>query len=216
MVKLGKLSRNDVFVYMEGGGDSDTLKSELRQSMATWLGKCPALQGKRPRVVACGGREQAFDHFKTALAQGKNALLLVDSEEKVSASHQPSVQGDGGLPWLHLKQQAGWDQPPSARQEDAHLMVVCMESWFLAQPQALKDFFGAGFRMELLPRGQVEQHTKAAIYQGLKLASQKSAKGEYGKGAHSFKLLGLLDPGKVAQASAWAGRFLAELAARKS
>lgn len=171
VVKAGSRARNDVFVYMEGGGDSDALKVELRQGMATWLGKYPALRGKLPRVVACGGREQAFDQFKTALAQGKNALLLVDSEACVDLSHQ-ALPEERWLPWSHLKQQAGWTQPDAAGQQDAHLI--------------------------------------------LKQASQNSAKGVYGKGAHSFKLLGLLDPAKVAVASPWAKRFLDELVKRKS
>lgn len=215
VVKAASRARNDVFVYMEGGGDSDALKVELRQGMATWLGKYPALRGKLPRVVACGGREQAFDQFKTALAQGKNALLLVDSEACVDLSHQ-ALPEERWLPWSHLKQQAGWTQPDAAGQQDAHLMVVCMESWFLAEPQVLATFFGAGFRELQLPHAGIEQQAKERVYQALKQASKHSAKGEYGKGSHSFKLLGLLDPVKVAAASPWAKRFLDELVKRKS
>jgi hypothetical protein len=36
-------------------------------------------------------------------------------------------------------------------------------------------------------------------------------KAPYGKGEHSFKLLALIDPTKVANASPWANRFINEL-----
>jgi len=39
-----------------------------------------------PRIVACGGRRAAYERFRVACdAPQEMALLLIDSEEKVSA-----------------------------------------------------------------------------------------------------------------------------------
>lgn len=213
MVKRQRI-KDDVYVYAEGGGDSDALKSELRQGMAAFFGQCPSLIGRRPRVVACGGREQAFDQFKTALALGKNALLLVDSETLPDPHHQPPPDGNWH-PWAHLRTQAGWQAPANAKEIDCHLMVPCMEGWFMADWSVLVSYFGTGFRADLKPSQKPDELTKEKVYQVLAQATKGSRKGSYGKGAHSFELLGRLDVTKVLSASPWAKRLVDELVGRK-
>lgn len=212
--------KDDVFVYAEGGGsgaDSAALQAEFRQAFADFFSKTVLGKTRRPRVVSCGGREQAFDAFKTARAQGKNALLLVDSEDPVSAAHQPPPPGNW-QPWAHLKQQANWNQTPGSSDDDCHMMVQCMESWFLADAAALSEFFGNGFNNAVLPANQnIEQLLKPDVYQALEQATKScKTKVGYSKGAHSFKLLSKIDPEKVMAASPWAKRFIDELAKRKS
>jgi hypothetical protein len=54
-----------VRIYVEGGGDNpDTIK-RCKEGFAKYCGKL-APPSKRPRIVACGGRQQAFDRFNTA------------------------------------------------------------------------------------------------------------------------------------------------------
>jgi len=201
-----------VKVYAEGGGSgagSSDLQSELRQGFADFFAKTDLGKMRRPRVVACGGREQALDMFRTAVKNGENALLLVDSETKVTAD-------DFGKPWRHLKTQAGWEQPDEATDDDAHLMVQCMENWFLADQDAVEKFFGQGFRRADLPHGKIEEIAKKDALTALQTASKDcKSKGTYGKGPHSFKLLGQLDPVKVKEGSDWADRFIKELEKRK-
>jgi hypothetical protein len=215
-----KKIKNDVYVYVEGGGsgaNSGALQAELRQAFAEFLSKTDLGTTRRPRIVACGGREQAFDSFCTAIRQGQNALLLVDSENSVSDNHQPSPSGKGSWsPWLHLKGQAGWVAPPSASDEDCHLMVECMENWFLADWLCVQRFFGQNFNVAALPLGALEAVSKPTVYAALQTATQRcKTKASYGKGAHSFKLLQSIDPAKVEAASPWAKRFLDELRKRK-
>ena len=96
-------------------------------------------------------------------------------------------------------------------------MVQCMETWFLADPKALGQFFGQGFQAGALPHGSkaVESISKASIFQSLARATRScKSKRPYGKGEHSFKILGMIDPQKVATASPWAGRLLEELRRR--
>jgi hypothetical protein len=210
--------KNDVFVYAEGGGkgnDSSASQAEFRQAFAAFFSKTLLGTTRRPRVVTCGGRDQAFAMFTTAIAQGKNALLLVDSEDNVAPAHEPPPAGNW-QPWAHLSLRDGWQKPARANDDDCHLMAPCMESWFLADWTAVGGFFGQGFTAAPLPTGPIEAVAKQDVYTALKQASKDcKTKAVYGKGAHSFKLLSLIDPTRVMAASPWAARFVQELGKRK-
>ncbi len=202
-----------VKLYVEGGGDSAALKTACRQGFTQFITEAGI--GHRPRVVACGSRKDAYDSYYTAIANGEDAVLLVDSEEPVAHQHQ---QGDSAewKPWQHVKQRPGdgWEKPDGASDTDCHLMVQCMESWLIADPVTLKVFFGQGFRENQLPAttNSVESVAKAQVYSALANATKDcKTKAQYGKGEHSFKLLGKIDPAKVTAASPWARRFVSEL-----
>lgn len=206
-----------VKLYVEGGGDSAALKTACREGFARFLEKA-GLSGHMPRIVACGGRQDAFDSFCTALKNGEPALLLVDSEAPVALAAQ---LGDATvkdvrsqwLPWLHLLHRPGdgWEKPAGAQDMQCHLMVQCMESWLLADRASLKVFFGQGFLENQLPpdNPDVEAIAKNELYQSLANATRTcKTKAQYGKGEHSFKLLALLDPVKVMDVSPWDRRFI--------
>ncbi len=188
-------------LYVEGGGDSKALKTECRRGFSEFLKKA-GLVGRMPRIHACGGRQNAYETFRIAVAQ-KSApalpLLLVDSEE--------AVQGDGA--WEHLRNRDHWERPPTVRDEHCHLMVQCMESWFLADRQALERHFGQGFRATALPTNpRVEEVPRAEAVEGLDRAARDTAQGRYSKGEQSFRILATLDPMKVETAAPFARRFL--------
>ena len=52
-------------IYVEGGGDTTRLHSELRQGFKT-LFENAGFCGRLPKVFACGSRNDAFSDFKTA------------------------------------------------------------------------------------------------------------------------------------------------------
>ena len=209
-----------VKLYVEGGGDSAALKTACREGFARFLEKA-GLSGHMPRIVACGGRQDAFDSFCTALKNGESALLLVDSEAPVALAAQlddATVKDvrNQWLPWLHLLHRPGdgWEKPAGAQDMQCHLMVQCMESWLLADRASLKVFFEQGFLENQLPpdNRDVEAIAKNELYQSLANATRTcKTKAQYGKGEHSFKLLALLDPVKVMDVSPWARRFIDEL-----
>lgn len=211
--------KDDVVLYVEGGGSgahSNALQSELRRSFGTFFSQTSLGERRRPKVVACGSREQAFDCFKIALSEGKNALLLVDSEEPVVSAAMSGEDSSAWRPWLHLKQQAGWSKPKAAKECDVHLMVQCMESWLLCDLPALVKFYEPGFKSPVLSGTGMEAVAKGVVLSVLQKATQDCrTKAVYGKGAHSFKLLALIDPHKVCANSPWAARLVAELERRK-
>jgi len=200
-----------VKLYVEGGGNSSALRAACREGFTTFITN--AKIKNRPRVVACGGRQDAYDSFCAAIAQGQAAMLLVDSEETVAALHR-SGSPDQGLAWEHLLQQDRWSKPDGTSDTDCHLMVQVMESWFLADRATLQTFFDPGFNASALPAAAnpVESVAKAAVYRALQQATKScKTKAPYRKGEHSFKLLARIDPAKVTAASPWAKRFVEEL-----
>lgn len=199
-----------VKLYVEGGGDTASLKTACREGFTTFLTKAGVV--KRPRVVACGSRRDAYESFCTAVKTGEEAVLLVDSEEPVAAEYRQG-EPEAWQPWQHLKQRSGdgWDKPTDAADTDCHLMVQIMESWFLADRGTLKAFFGQGFKENQLPAtgNTVESVAKTQVYESLAAATKDcKTKAQYGKGEHSFKLLALVDPAKVTSACPWAKRFV--------
>ena len=196
----------DVRLYVEGGGDSKALHRRCAQGFNAFLEKA-GFKGRMPRIVACGGRQAAYDRFRTACEQNVRALLLIDSEEP--------VQTDS--PWQHLANRPGdgFVAPRNATDVHCHFMVVVMESWFLADKAALSDYFGQGFRASALPQNtDIEAIAKKDLYARLRQATANcKTKAPYGKGAHSFQILLRIAPDKVRDASPWARRFLDKLSA---
>lgn len=185
------------------------LKTACRQGFSEFI-KNAGFAGRMPRIVACGSRGDAFDYFKTALAAGQDTVfLLVDAEGPVRAAATDMK------PWQHLKSRDNWDRPKSATDDQCHLMVQVMESWFLADVAALESYFGQHFRRAALPQNpRVEEVSKPDVESGLRQATCRTSKGVYAKGKHSFEVLAALDPFKVRQNSPYANRFLSELKRR--
>ena len=196
-------------VYVEGGGDSRSTRSDCRRGFAEFFAKILP-RGQQPSVVACGSRNAAYADFQTALSKNLDAfvILLVDSEGPVAPDDSP---------WFHLQKRDKWDRPVAASDEHVHLMVQVMEAWFLADRQALAGFFGQGFVATALPaRHDIEQIDKHDVLGGLAAATKHTkTKGEYHKTKHAFELLALISPTAVRGASSHAER-LCSLLERKA
>lgn len=186
-------------LYVEGGGDSKALRTACRKGFRKLLEKA-GLGGRMPRIVACGGRKAAYDDFVTSLRTGDCVpMLLVDAEGPALAAK----------PWEHLRARDQWTRPEGAADEQCHLMVQVMESWFLADREALATFYGQGFKRAALPKNpMIEQVPKQDVMRALANATGETRKGSYSKGAHSFDVLAALDPRRVEDASPHAKRLL--------
>lgn len=189
-------------IYVEGGGTTQLLQSELRQGFQS-LFKSAGFAGKLPKVVASGSRNEAYEDFATAfknIKSGEKILLLVDSEEIVTTSTK----------WDHVVLRDSWTKLGS--EENIFFMVVCMESWFLADTTGVGDFFGQNFDASKLPKNvDREAIDKKQLYDGLKKATKKTSKGEYGKGQHSFKILTHLDGKKIKEHGKYSKEFFVYL-----
>jgi Domain of unknown function (DUF4276) len=188
-----------VRIYIEGGGDQRAASAELRRGFAEFFRKVVP-EKRQPKPIAGGSRHSTFDQFRIALARHKGdvVLLLVDAEGPVA---------EAATPWAHLKLHDGWDPPEGATDDQAHLMVQCMETWFLADKDALVSYYGQGFLTNALPRRHdIETIAKAEVFRVLERATKNTrTKGSYNKVAHAGSLLASVNPAKVCLASrhAW-------------
>ena len=99
-------------------------------------------------------------------------------------------------------------RPGDANDEQLHFMSVCMETWLIADPAALKEVFGPKLddsRLPALP--QLESIDKLTIYKLLDAAVRPTKAGTYSKGSHSFRILEKVSPAAIRELS-WGRRFL--------
>jgi len=195
----------EVRIYVEGGGDSVAQAAPLRKALSDWIARALGPEAMRPKIIACGSRRRAYEHFCDGRRQwpGALCLLLVDSEAPVS---------DTGR-WSHVRQRAGdaWKQPDGATDDELHFMAQVMETWLLADPSALMGYFGDGFSASQLPgHPDLENLAKEDVYRRLREATRSSHRGPYEKG-RDLHLLGLVDPVLVQRRCRHAGAFVQKL-----
>lgn len=185
-----------VTIYVEGGGDTNATKIKCRKGFSKFFENA-TFKGCMPTIIACGGRLEAYKNFCTALANPKSnefPVLLVDSEDLISTASK----------WEHLKNREGdqWAKPATATEDHVYLMTVCMEAWFMADKEAVAEYYVKDFNSNSLPANpKIEQIQKMDLFSGLKQATETTKKGEYSKGGHSFDILAKIKPEKVMNAS---------------
>jgi len=169
-----------VHLYVEGGGDSRDEHIRCREGFRKLLEKA-GFSGRMPRIVAGGGRSATFDKFKKALQDSdKTAILLVDSEAPVTSP-----------PWAHLQARDGWERPAAAVDDQAQFMVTCMETWVMADREALRRFCRNNLKeAALLPLNDLEQRDRHQVQEALERATHQ----QYQKGRRSFQILTDLNP----------------------
>ena len=173
----------EIRIYFEGD-------KKLRPGFHAFLSSVRDMAGhKRIGFQLVAGGNNPVDDFKDALQDHPSAfvVLLKDSEGPAPDRLSDIVTPDG--------QQA----PPVRFTDDQiHLMVQAMEAWFLADIDALSEYYGHGFRPDCLPGyPNVEKAPKDDVLAGLKDATAKTQKGEYHKTKHAPDLLAGLDPQTV-------------------
>jgi len=198
----------EIRIYAEGGGNGPDTRARFRQGLSAFLGEIAQVARQRRvrwHITVCGGRQQAYDRFASALEQHSHALnvLLVDAEGPVS---------DG--PWAHLRNREHWD-PSGSSDDQAHLMVQMMEAWLVADRAALVTFYGPGFNEGALPGWtDVELIPKADLKAALKRATSKSRRGPYAKIRHGAPLLEAVDPSIVRKTARHCDRLFTILLAK--
>lgn len=174
-------------IYIEGGGDSNELHILCRKGFRKLLENC-GFKDNMPRLVSCGGRESAFNHFQTAHANKSNSdyvAMLIDSEDTLT---------DLDATWSHLKLRDGWDKPSGSENDQVLFMTTCMETWIVADREALANHYGSDLQISALPPlVNLESRSRREIQDDLIQATRNSSKA-YKKGKRSFILLEKLSP----------------------
>ena len=185
-------------IYVEGAAqNSDFDRTHCRKAFKVFF-TAAGLEGKLPGTVPCRRHQRAYNDFVAAVRHpqpGELPLLLVDSETAVQK---------GKTVWEHLKARPGdnWDEPEGAKDDQAFLMVQVMESWFLADREGLKSFFGEHFRAQAIPKWpHLEDVPKQSVFDALAQATAECGPKRYAKGNLSFSLLAKISAAKVEAAS---------------
>jgi hypothetical protein len=185
-----------VKIYVEGGGDSKEQQSRCREGFSKLIEKA-GFQGRMPSIVACGGRDSVFDNFKIAVNNRTTySLLLVDSEDPVQNTN---TDPDSTIAWDHLLSRDAWTRPNGVKNDQALLMVTSMETWIMADPNALHVFFGQSLQVSALLSGyDLEAKYRGDVLQALDHATRNCHRDKrYKKGTISFKVLANVTPGKL-------------------
>ncbi|MCG7849253.1 MAG: DUF4276 family protein [ANME-2 cluster archaeon] len=180
---------NKTTIYIEGGGDSKQLRSLCRKGFRELLIKC-GFNGYMPKLVACGGRDSAFNDFKIAHANKSNSdyvAMLIDSEDPLT-----DLEG-----WDHLKRRDGWDKPLGSENDQVLFMTTCMETWIVADRDALTNHYGSELlKSALPPLVDLESRSRQDIQNDLFHAT-RDCSNAYKKGNRSFYVLEKLSPNEL-------------------
>lgn len=194
-----------IAIYMEGGGDTTSGKAALRKGMGEFLSALrdeARKHGLRWKIVSCGTRRAAFNSFQHALKTYSDtlSLLLVDSEEAVAVA-----------PLQHLRQRDSWNFENTG-DEQVHLMVRTMETWVVADTEALTKYYGKDFNTGALPASiDLETVSKSQVAAALMRATRHTTKGAYHKVRHASDLLARIDAKKVRSRCKHCDRLFATL-----
>jgi hypothetical protein len=178
-------------IYIEGGGNTADQKAILRQGfegLFREIRERARAKNLGPKLVLCGNRQDAFEAFRNACQYEPSDIniLLVDSEGPVDRSAS-----------TFLKSRDTWDLV-FANENQIHLMVQLMETWLLADEEALAKHYGQHFASNALPKGlDLEGVPKNTVESSLNKATARTSKGQYHKIRHASALLAAVDPKKV-------------------
>lgn len=207
-----------IAIYVEGGGETRDLQVGMRQGFDGLLRKqkeAARLKRMTWKVVPEGGREQTYRAFCNAVHKSPENInvLLVDAEEPLhlgAVDPDPTVEARARVG--HLRRRDGWDFN-AVEPTRIHLMIRAMEAWIVADPEALRGYYGQGFNPAQLPaRQNLEEEPKASLFGALTKATRNArSKGEYAKRRHAADLLPLLDTTQVARRCPRLGIFTAWL-----
>jgi hypothetical protein len=183
------------YIYIEGGGegaDSKDVDIRCREGFRKLLENC-GFQKRMPRLVACGGRDSAFNSFETALATnlpGNFVALWIDSEDPLANLNDA---------WEHLQARDNWPKPLGAIDEQVLFMTTCMETWFVADRAALQEHFKNKLQVAALPPLQNLENRHRHDVQDRLMHATRTCSNAYTKGKRSFEILGKLNPVVLAQ-----------------
>lgn len=176
-------------IYLEGGGDSKELHILCRKGFRKLLEKC-GFADHMPRLHSCGGRNSTFEDFKIAhicKSSSDYVAMLIDSED-------PFI---GSETWNHLRNRDRWSKPFGSENDQVLFMTTCMETWIVADRNALREHFGSRFQESALPPlTNIESRSRHDIQDMLSHAT-RDCSNAYKKGKRSFEVLEKLSPDEL-------------------
>ena len=174
---------NELRIYFEG----DPL---LKQGIRAFLTEIvDVARRRRCRIQAIATGATPVQDFHAATKANPDAwnVLLLDSDCSIESS---------------LAELCRTKRLDPKREDSIFWMVQTMESWFLGDINAIKEYYGDGFQENAL-RGNpdIEKIPKTDVYSRLKRATKGTKPGEYHKTKHAPALLERIDVSLVKAAA---------------
>lgn len=196
----------EIKLYVEGGGKGSHKRAtiKLQQGFDAFFKEIKtAARDKKIsfRVIPSSNTQETYKDFMKSVRVSPESfnLLLVDSDDAVTENETARV--------FLQKKYRKWNLQ-TIEDEQCHLMAQIMESWFIADVSALKEFYGQEFKESAVPKNRnVESIEKERVESSLKTATVKTQKGEYHKIGHGARILEIIDPGKVRAAATHCGEL---------
>lgn len=185
------------YIYLEGGAkgaDSKFVTIRCQEAFHKLLTRM-GFEKRKPRLVACGGRDKVYERFVIQNAQktGSYVAMWIDSEEPLA---------DMEAAWTHLSSVTSvekWERPDGATDDQVLFMTTCMETWFTADRAALREHFGGELQESALPPlVNMESRGRHDVQKQLSHATRECSNA-YAKGEKSYEILGELNPAVLAQ-----------------
>jgi hypothetical protein len=182
----------NAFVYVEGGpsgADSKEGTIRCREGFHKLLDRS-GFTGRKPRLVPLGGRGAVYDRFVTehSVKAGSYVAMWIDSEEPMA-----NIEAA----WKHLENVETvdrWIRPPGADDDQVLFMTTCMETWIVADRDALNAHYGNELQESALPPlVDLELRSRHDVQKPL-IHATRNCSNYYSKGTKSFEILGKLNP----------------------
>ncbi len=190
----------EIRIYIEGdtkhkGKNTDiTLRQGFNSFFRELVDKAKS-KNMTLRPITYGSKFETFKKFLDGKREYQNTfvLFLLDSDAPIDEDETPKSFLQKQNPLWHLQE---------AEENQCHLMVHLMESWFFADKDKLAEFYGQNFnRNALTKNANVEKIKKSDVENHLANATKNTQKGEYHKTKHGAKLLEIINPQKVREAA---------------
>ena len=207
---IRKAEKISLKIIVEGGSkENNTFTTEFRKAFQAFFSKgSTRIENRELRLKVIPGCADPVKSFFIELKRSGDSdrvFLLLDSEKEFSA--------DGLYGFAErvreLKEQNNWKKAPDIPDDSIHFMVALMESWFIADKDALKAYYGNRFRDNQIPDAiNVEVYEKQRVFNILKAATRDTQKGPYSKTNHSYRILNIINPSLVSKAAPQCKRLL--------
>ena len=130
------------------------------------------------------------------LARGRASIRYSSLTAKNPWTLKMNFLIDSAAVWNHLQSRDGWTRPHGTDDDQAQMMVTCMETWIMSDRGALRKVFGARLEISaLLPVDDLEQRSRSDVQPALENATRNcGADKAYRKGRRSFQVSAALSP----------------------
>ncbi|MBV9678887.1 MAG: DUF4276 family protein [Acidobacteriaceae bacterium] len=163
----------DIWIYFEG-------KSTLRPGFDIFFSQLHELARQNNVTLRLFAAKDGPRDFEKAPRRHPNTLIIL-----LKDSEQPFDDP------VKLCQLRGID-PKLA--DKVFWMIESMESWFLADPETLANYYGNGFSHKVIGQPtNVETISKSEVFRRLKSATVNTTKGAYDKTRHAPDILAKLN-----------------------